>query len=61
MAFAGRDFLLLSTGTSEYTLTKEDVGRHLAFVYIPTNFEGLSIALLYCVYSYLVDFSKIIM
>lgn len=34
------DFLLLSTGTSEYTLTKEDVGRHLAFVYIPTNFEG---------------------
>lgn len=34
------DFLLVSTGTSEYTLTKEDVGRRLAFVYVPTNFEG---------------------
>ncbi|XP_050287911.1 187-kDa microtubule-associated protein AIR9 isoform X2 [Quercus robur] len=34
------DFLLVSTGTSEFTLTKEDVGRRLAFVYIPTNFEG---------------------
>ncbi|KAM6551906.1 hypothetical protein CsatB_001714 [Cannabis sativa] len=34
------DFVLLSTGTSEYTLTKEDVGRRLAFVYIPINFEG---------------------
>ncbi|KAJ9163220.1 hypothetical protein P3X46_022912 [Hevea brasiliensis] len=34
------DFLLVSTGTSEYTLTKEDVGRHIAFVYIPINFEG---------------------
>ncbi|KAL5577368.1 hypothetical protein UlMin_019067 [Ulmus minor] len=34
------DFALLSTGTSEYTLTKEDVGRRLAFVYVPINFEG---------------------
>ncbi|GLT68497.1 hypothetical protein SLA2020_407210, partial [Shorea laevis] len=34
------DFLLVSTGTSEYTLTKEDVGRVLAFIYIPINFEG---------------------
>ncbi|XP_062095531.1 187-kDa microtubule-associated protein AIR9 [Humulus lupulus] len=34
------DFVLLSTGTPEYTLTKEDVGRRLAFVYIPINFEG---------------------
>ncbi|KAF2317878.1 hypothetical protein GH714_041198 [Hevea brasiliensis] len=34
------DFLLVSAGTSEYTLTKEDVGRHIAFVYIPINFEG---------------------
>ncbi|KDP34944.1 hypothetical protein JCGZ_09232 [Jatropha curcas] len=34
------DFLLVSTGTSEYTLTKEDVGRRIAFVYIPINFEG---------------------
>ncbi|KAE7996085.1 hypothetical protein FH972_000834 [Carpinus fangiana] len=34
------DFLLVSSGTSEYTLTKEDVGRVLAFIYIPINFEG---------------------
>ncbi|KAL2604532.1 hypothetical protein AAZV13_09G072900 [Glycine max] len=33
-------FLLVSAGTSEYTLTKEDVGCCLAFVYIPINFEG---------------------
>ena len=41
-----RDFMLVSTGTSEYTLTKEDVGRRLAFVYIPINFEGFTIYLL---------------
>ncbi|EOX96967.1 Outer arm dynein light chain 1 protein isoform 1 [Theobroma cacao] len=34
------DFLLVTSGTSEYTLTKEDVGRRLAFTYIPINFEG---------------------
>lgn len=34
------DFLLVSAGTSEYTLTKEDVGHYLSFVYIPINFEG---------------------
>ncbi|KAJ4980259.1 hypothetical protein NE237_031096 [Protea cynaroides] len=34
------DFVLVSTGTGEYTLTKEDVGRRLAFVYIPINLEG---------------------
>ncbi|XP_048228630.1 187-kDa microtubule-associated protein AIR9 [Ricinus communis] len=34
------DFQLVSMGTPEYTLTKEDVGRHIAFVYIPINFEG---------------------
>ncbi|KAG6695757.1 hypothetical protein I3842_09G113900 [Carya illinoinensis] len=34
------DFLRVSTGTSEYILTKEDVGRVMAFVYIPTNLEG---------------------
>ncbi|KAJ7969079.1 187-kDa microtubule-associated protein AIR9-like [Quillaja saponaria] len=34
------DFLLVSTGMLEYTLTKEDVGHHLAFAYIPINFEG---------------------
>ncbi|XP_047148992.1 187-kDa microtubule-associated protein AIR9 isoform X1 [Vigna umbellata] len=32
--------LLVSAGTSEYTLTKEDVGSCVAFVYIPINFEG---------------------
>ncbi|OVA18980.1 Leucine-rich repeat [Macleaya cordata] len=35
------DFILVSTGTAEYNLTKEDVGRRLEFVYIPINFEGL--------------------
>ncbi|XP_068655160.1 187-kDa microtubule-associated protein AIR9-like isoform X2 [Aristolochia californica] len=34
------EFALVSTGTAEYALTKEDVGRRLAFVYIPINFEG---------------------
>ncbi|KAJ4702992.1 microtubule-associated AIR9-like protein [Melia azedarach] len=34
------EFILVSTGISEYILTKEDVGRRLAFVYIPINFEG---------------------
>lgn len=34
------DFLLVSAGTCEYVLTKEDVGRCLVFVYIPINFEG---------------------
>ncbi|RXH98895.1 hypothetical protein DVH24_011220 [Malus domestica] len=34
------DLVLVSTGTPEYTLTKEDVGHRLAFVYIPINFEG---------------------
>ncbi|KAJ6832033.1 187-kDa microtubule-associated protein AIR9 [Iris pallida] len=33
-------FILVSSGTTEYTLTKEDVGRRMTFVYIPTNFEG---------------------
>lgn len=30
----------MSIGTNEYSLTKEDIGRRLAFVYIPVNFEG---------------------
>lgn len=38
--------MLVLTGTSEYALTKEDVGRRLAFVYIPINFEGFPIYLL---------------
>ncbi|KAH0889479.1 hypothetical protein HID58_051908 [Brassica napus] len=35
------DLSLILAGTSEYTLTQEDVGRHVTFVYIPANFEGL--------------------
>ncbi|XP_044495976.1 187-kDa microtubule-associated protein AIR9 isoform X2 [Mangifera indica] len=34
------EYVVVSTGTAEYTLAKEDVGRQLAFVYIPINFEG---------------------
>ncbi|KAG2296584.1 hypothetical protein Bca52824_043253 [Brassica carinata] len=34
------EFSLISAGTSEYTLTPEDVGKHVTFVYIPANFEG---------------------
>ncbi|CAK9162606.1 unnamed protein product, partial [Ilex paraguariensis] len=34
------EFVLVSTGATEHTLTKEDVGRRLAFVYVPVNFEG---------------------
>ncbi|XP_071715705.1 187-kDa microtubule-associated protein AIR9 [Rutidosis leptorrhynchoides] len=34
------DFDLVLTGTTEYCLTKEDVGSRLAFVYLPVNFEG---------------------
>ncbi|KAF5205341.1 Microtubule-associated air9-like protein [Thalictrum thalictroides] len=34
------EFTLVSTGTADYTLTKEDVGCKLAFMYIPINFEG---------------------
>ncbi|ONM51303.1 187-kDa microtubule-associated protein AIR9 [Zea mays] len=34
------EFLLVLSDSMEYTLTKEDVGRHLKFVYIPVNLEG---------------------
>lgn len=34
------DYVLVSTGTAEYILTKEDVGRQLVFVYMPINFGG---------------------
>ncbi|XP_023758150.1 187-kDa microtubule-associated protein AIR9 isoform X1 [Lactuca sativa] len=34
------DFVLVLTGTTEYNLSKEDVGSRLAFVYHPVNFEG---------------------
>ncbi|KAG1368409.1 putative 187-kDa microtubule-associated protein AIR9 [Cocos nucifera] len=33
-------FILLSSGTTEYTLRKEDVGRRITFVYVPVNLEG---------------------
>ncbi|MQL72311.1 hypothetical protein Taro_004652, partial [Colocasia esculenta] len=34
------DLHVILVGATEYTLTKEDVSRRLAFVYIPINFEG---------------------
>ncbi|KAI4312428.1 hypothetical protein MLD38_037238 [Melastoma candidum] len=34
------DFVSVTKGTAEYTLTKEDVGRRVAFAYVPINFEG---------------------
>lgn len=34
------EFSLVLTGTNEYNVTKDDIGRRLAFVYIPVNFEG---------------------
>ncbi|KAI3455940.1 hypothetical protein Pfo_012603 [Paulownia fortunei] len=34
------EYTLVLMGTNEYTLTKEDVGCCLAFVYVPVNFEG---------------------
>ncbi|KAL4563579.1 hypothetical protein LXL04_027622 [Taraxacum kok-saghyz] len=34
------DFVLVLTGTTEYCLSKEDVGSRLAFVYLPVNLEG---------------------
>lgn len=49
-----RESMLVLMGTNEYSLTKEDVGRRLAFVYIPVNFEGKliyilqSLSLLHC-------------
>lgn len=33
-------FVPASSGSTEYILTKKDVGRRLRFVYIPINFEG---------------------
>ncbi|XP_073129269.1 187-kDa microtubule-associated protein AIR9 [Henckelia pumila] len=33
-------FTSVSTGTNEYTLTREDIGQRLTFVYTPVNFEG---------------------
>ncbi|KAL5197898.1 hypothetical protein ABZP36_001410 [Zizania latifolia] len=34
------EFLLVLSNSTEYTLTKEDVGRRLKFVYTPINLEG---------------------
>jgi hypothetical protein len=39
--FVCSEFLLVLSDSMEYTLTKEDVGRHLKFVYTPVNLEGL--------------------
>ncbi|KAJ8449889.1 hypothetical protein Cgig2_029251 [Carnegiea gigantea] len=36
-----RDFEMVLNGAAEYTLTREDIGHHMAFVYIPVNFEGM--------------------
>lgn len=38
-----RELELMLTGTPEYTLTREDIGLHLAFVYLPISLEGLLI------------------
>lgn len=34
------EFILVSRGAEEYTLTEEDVGRRMVFVYTPVNLEG---------------------
>ncbi|KAL2467410.1 microtubule-associated protein [Abeliophyllum distichum] len=34
------EFAVVLTGTNDYTLTKDDIGQRLAFVYVPVNFEG---------------------
>ncbi|XP_078162701.1 outer arm dynein light chain 1 protein isoform X2 [Carex rostrata] len=34
------EFVLVSSGTTEYTLTKQDIGSRLKFMYIPVNLEG---------------------
>ena len=39
--FLCSEFLLVLSDSMQYTLTKEDVGRHLKFVYTPVNLEGL--------------------
>jgi hypothetical protein len=47
------EFLLVLSNSTEYTLTKEDVGRPLKFVYVPINLEGLSNhPLLACLHQY---------
>lgn len=38
--FVRSEFLLVLSDSVEYTLTEEDVGRHLKFVYTPVNLEG---------------------
>jgi hypothetical protein len=35
------EFLLVLSNSTEYTVTKEDVGSRLKFVYTPVNLEGL--------------------
>ena len=39
--FVFSEFLLVLSDSMEYTLTKDDVGKHIKFVYTPVNLEGL--------------------
>lgn len=39
--FICTEILIVLSGSMEYTLTKEAVGRHLKFVYTPANLQGL--------------------
>lgn len=39
--FLCSEFLLVLSDSMQYTLSKEDVGRHLKFVYTPVNLEGM--------------------
>lgn len=44
------EFLLVLSNSTQYTLTKEDVGWCLKFVYIPINLEGpFNCPLLVCI------------
>lgn len=38
--FFGSEFVWVMSGAAEYVLSKDDVGKRLAFAYIPINFEG---------------------
>lgn len=35
-----REFKLVARGSSEYTLSQEDVGLRMMFMYTPVNSEG---------------------
>lgn len=47
--FFGSEFVWVMSGAAEYVLSKDDVGKRLAFAYIPINFEGkLPLSFLLC-------------